>query len=170
MTSRCVTFVRVNSKVKIYFSFSSLYRFVLYLNQERTSFVSRILFEEFPFHIDLYARIYRPTLRYKSQLSVNACNNICDRDVFYIYLHSLYFNSPSGADSNVTVQWQRQFSCLPFLVLCWTASNTVQWNCGKYICCIEFCVAGNKDKKLYCISTVGNSILLIEYSFNDNKF
>jgi len=41
--------------------------------------------------------------------------HICDPDVFYIYLHSLYFNSPSGAERNVNVQWQGRFVCLSFV-------------------------------------------------------
>jgi len=40
MTVRCVRAVRVIGKVGIYFMFSSLYGFVLQLNQERTSLFS----------------------------------------------------------------------------------------------------------------------------------
>jgi len=65
-----------------------------------------ILNEELSLHTDLYARIYCPSLPYKSQLSINVCNNICDPDIFYIYLQSLHFNSVSSAENNVTVHWQ----------------------------------------------------------------
>jgi hypothetical protein len=44
----------------------------------------------------------------------------CDPDVLHIYLHSLYFNSASGAGRNVTVQGQGRFGCLSFY-FCWTA-------------------------------------------------
>jgi hypothetical protein len=41
---------------------------------------SMILKENLFLHTDVYATIYRPKLRYKSQLSVNVFINICDPD------------------------------------------------------------------------------------------
>ena len=52
--------------------------------------------------------------------------HISDPDIFYIYLHSLYFNSAPGAERNVAVQWQGQFVCLSFY-FCWTAITL----CGR---------------------------------------
>ena len=42
---------------------------------------------------------------------------MCGPDIFYTYLHSPYFNSASGADRNVTVQWQGRFRCLSFIAV-----------------------------------------------------
>ena len=68
------------------------------------------------FRTNLQERSYLPDIQlYILAIRKSIHKHICDPDIFYIYLHSLYFNSPSGAERNVTVLWQGRFGCLSFV-------------------------------------------------------
>jgi len=80
-----------------------------------------ILKGELFFHTDLYGRSYLlDTQLYKLAIRNIVCISISVTQMYSKFTYSVCIStSLSGAECNITVEWQGQLGCLSFS-LCWT--------------------------------------------------